>query len=226
MFVQRCHCDASKQHLRHVTKCRACHEIEKTQQSAAPATKKLHVFIDTLPKYYAPATQNANAIATHVTKCDKTRYLRENMRKSTSSTASGSHFVSAAQRWGLARLRSWKQSWANTTPTSQLNENPSLRIHSGKMLKGACPLIISRKIYFKQHGECFGYRNSSSLSSWWMHKLHLAIIAQEGGEALTEWCLESASRRWLICLMLTWKTACPREPPNTAVWAEQCHGSH
>ena len=95
----------------------------------------------------------------------------------------------------------------------------------GKNVKGCLP-IISRKIYFKQHSECFGYRNSSSLSSWWMHKLHLAIIAQEGGEALTEWCLESASRRWLICLMLTWKTACPREPPNTAVWAEQCHGLH
>lgn len=39
-----------------------------------------------------------------------------------------------------------------------------------------------------------------------MHKLHLAIIAQEGGEALTEWRRESASRSWLIRLMmLTWK---------------------
>lgn len=53
-----------------------------------------------------------------------------------------------------------------------------------------------------------------------MHKLHLAIIAQEGGEALTEWCRESA-RRWLIRLMLS-----PREPPNAAVSAEQCHGLH
>ena len=60
----------------------------------------------------------------------KTCYLR---------TSSWSHFMSAAQRWGLApslrtwceRLRSLGQRWANTTPTSrppELNENPSLRI--------------------------------------------------------------------------------------------------
>ena len=87
----------------------------------------------------------------HVTKPNKSTLFA---RKSTWSTSSWSHSVSAAPWWGLAtslrhpangcengceRFRSCKQRWAETTPTSrppELNENPSLRIREKTKICG------------------------------------------------------------------------------------------
>ena len=60
-------------------------------QSAAPATIKRHASIDALPR-------KTHTRPPHVKKRNKIMLFA---RKWTWSTSSGSHFVSAAQRWGL-----------------------------------------------------------------------------------------------------------------------------
>ena len=61
------------QHLRHVTKCCACHEIAKCS-----STRENDTLASTRFQSIAPATQNANAMATSQ-KATKTRYICEEM---------------------------------------------------------------------------------------------------------------------------------------------------
>ncbi len=114
-------------HCAHVTKCCACHEIpkctcteccaghEKNTPSHWHASKVLHLH----------ATQNANATSTHVTKRNKSMLFA---RKLTSSTSSGSHFVSAAQWWGLATSLRTCCKRLRTVEVARATLDPSLRI--------------------------------------------------------------------------------------------------
>ena len=126
------HCDSSKQHLPHVTKCCASHEIKRClAQSATPATRKTRRPTLTLTRFWStvPATQNATKA---------TLFARKSMDHRPDHILS--RFVSAAQLWALSDLIADGCERSSSSARTQLqppnvNENPSLRIRiKGKAL--------------------------------------------------------------------------------------------
>ncbi len=110
-------------------------------QSAAPATKNRRANWDTLLKYCACHAKRKR----HRNACHKTRHNHASCDEIDLQEIILAHFASAAQRWGLApslrtpavvreRLRTWRQRWANTTPTSQTSrvKRGPFATHSGK----------------------------------------------------------------------------------------------
>ena len=123
------HCDSSKQHLPHVTKCCASHESEKClAQSATPATRKRRADIDTLLRH----------CACHAKRNKSTLFARKSMDHRPDHILS--RFVSAAQLWALSDLIADGCERSSNSARTQLqppnvNENPSLRIRiKGKVL--------------------------------------------------------------------------------------------
>ena len=120
MFTPPSHCDSSKQPLRHVTTCCACHEIVKRRSTKCCAsTRKRHGSIDTLPKYCAGQATRKR----HPNACHKTPQGNSIYEEIQPQQVILSHFVSAAPRQDI-----------NPIPRARTNARPTVGKHSSTPL--------------------------------------------------------------------------------------------